>query len=157
MLYSPIRRYLSLLLLLLLLSSAKRHAGVKCKDRLNIILVLKRFIYFCPCWCASYLVYDSYHTKRAHNATTLPHSSSGRLHYLCKIADHRQQTTCGEHNATTLPHSSSGRQHHLCARGVSSLCCGELLVSEPVIFHPIIPHVSAVLLLWVRVSIDAET
>ena len=46
-----------------------------------------------------------------------------------------QQTTCGEHNATTLSHSSSGRQHHLCARAVSSLCCGELLVSEPVICH----------------------
>ena len=48
-----------------------------------------------------------------------------------------QQTTCREHNATTLSHSSSGRQHHLFALGVSSLCCGELLVSEPVIIrHP---------------------
>ena len=61
------------------------------------------------------------------------------------IADDGQQTTCGEHNATTLPRSSSGRWHHLCALGVSSLCCGELLVSEPVkICHPTI-HVSAVL------------
>ena len=50
---------------------------------------------------------------------------------------------------------SSGRQHHLCARGASSLCCGELLVSEPVICHPTIPHVSAALPLCV--SIDAET
>ena len=82
---------------------------------------------------------------------------SGGQHHLCKIEDDRQQTTCGEHNGTTLPHSSSGRQHHLCAHGVSSLCCGELLVSEPVICHPTIPHVSVVLPLWVRVSIDAET
>ena len=89
---------------------------------------------------------------------TLPHSSGGRQHYLCKIADDIQQTTCGEHNATTLLHSSSGRWHHLCALGMSSLYCGELLVSEPVIIcHPTIPHVSAVLPLWVRVSIDAET
>ena len=84
---------------------------------------------------------------REHNATTLPHSSSGRQHYLCKIADGRQQTTCAEYNATTLPHSSSGRKHHLCARGVSSLCCGELLASEPVIIcHPTIPHFSLFLL-----------
>ena len=40
---------------------------------------------------------------------TLPLSGSGGQHYLCKIADDRQQTRCGEHNATTLLHSSSGR------------------------------------------------
>ena len=44
------------------------------------------------------------------------------------------------------------------AHSVSSLCFGEMLVSEPVITcHPTIPHVSAVLPLWVRVSIDADT
>ena len=101
-------------------------------------------------------VYDIVPYQEETHATTLPHSSSGRQHHLCKTADDTQQT-CGEHNATTLPHSSSGRQHHLCARDMSSLCCGELLVSEPVICHPNIPHVSAVLPLWVRVSIDAET
>ena len=41
------------------------------------------------------------------------------------------------------------------------LCCGKLLVSDPIINnlspHHTIPHVSAVLPLWVRVSIDAET
>ena len=60
--------------------------------------------------------------------------------------DDRNQTTCGQHNATctTLPHSSS-RIHHVRARGVSSLCCGELLSSKPVICHPTIPHLSAVL------------
>ena len=42
MLYAPIRYYLSLLLLLLLLSSVKWHASVKCKDRLNTILLLLR-------------------------------------------------------------------------------------------------------------------
>ena len=155
MLYPPIRHYLSLLLLLLLLSSVKRHAGVNCKDRLNIILVPKRSLYLCSCWCASYMI--SYHTNRARRYN-LPHSSSGRQHISCKIADDRQQTTCEEHNATTLPHSSSGRQYHLCARGESSLCCGELLVSERVVIcHPTIPHVSAVLPLWMRVSTDAET
>ena len=40
MLYPPIRHYLSLLLVLL--SSVQCHAGVKCEDRLDIILLLKR-------------------------------------------------------------------------------------------------------------------
>ena len=60
--------------------------------------------------------------------------------------DDRHQTIRGQHNATctTLPHSSSGRIHHVHARGESSLCCGDLLLSEPVIYHSTIPHLSAV-------------
>ena len=45
---------------------------------------------------------------------------------------------------------SNSRQHHVCARDVSSLCCDELLESEPVIYHPTIPHFSAVLPLRAR-------
>ena len=60
--------------------------------------------------------------------------SSNSSVVFAKIADDRQQTTRGERNVTTLPHSSSGSQHHLCARGVSSLCCGEFLVSESLSF-----------------------
>ena len=63
MLYPPIRHYLSLLLLLLLLSSVEWHAGVKCKDRLNITLVLEWSLYLCSCWCDSCIL--SYQTKRA--------------------------------------------------------------------------------------------
>ena len=44
----------------------------------------------------------------------------------------------------TLQHSSN-RIHHVRARGVSSLGCGELLLSEPVICHPTIPHISVLL------------
>ena len=64
------------------------------------------------------------------------------------LTDARHQTTCGKHNATctTLPHSSS-RMHHVRARGGSSLSCGELLLSEPVICQPTIPHLSTELLL----------
>ena len=56
---------------------------------------------------------------------------------FANTTDDRHQTTRGEHDATctTLPHSSS-RIHHVRARGVSSLCCGELLLSEPVICLP---------------------
>ena len=43
-------------------ASVKCHAGVKCKDRLNIALLLKRSLYLCSCWC-SYMT--PYHTKRA--------------------------------------------------------------------------------------------
>ena len=46
---------------------------------------------------------------------------------------------------TTLPRSSSSWQHHVCAHGVSSLCCGELFISEPVTCHPTISYISAVL------------
>ena len=132
-------RDLSLLLLLLLLSSVKRHGGVNYKNRLNIIFVRKRSLYLCQ-GC----IYD-----------IVPYQESTTLQ-LCRTAAAvgntiyvrsqmtRQQTACGEHNATTLPHSSSGRQHHICARGVSSLCCSKLLVSEPVICRPTPPHVSAV-------------
>ena len=38
--------------------------------------------------------------------------------FVVKIADVRQQTTCGEHHSTTLPHGSSSKQHHVCAHGV---------------------------------------
>ena len=39
---------------------------------------------------------------------------------------------------------------YVCARGVSTLRCGELLVSELVICHPTIPRISAVLPLCAR-------
>ena len=71
------------------------------------------------------------------------------IYVRSQMTDSRQHAEST--NATTLPHR---RQHHLCARGVSSLCCGELLVSKPVICPSTIPHVSSVLPLWVRVSID---
>ena len=66
---------------------------------------------------------------------------------IAHSTDGRHQTTWGQHNATftTLPHSSSSRIHHVRARGESSLCCGELLLPEPVISHSTIPHLSAVL------------
>ena len=65
---------------------------------------------------------------------------------LAHATDDRHQTKCGQHSATctTLPHSSS-RIPHVRAHGVFSLCWGELLLSEPVICHPTIPHISAVL------------
>ena len=44
-------------------ASVKSHAGVKCKDRLDITLVLERSLYLCLCWCVSYVI--PYHTKRA--------------------------------------------------------------------------------------------
>ena len=72
--------------------------------------------------------------------------------FFAKIADDRQQTTCGP-AAQHLPHSSSSRQHHVCAHGVSSLSCGELFMSEPAICHPTIPHLRAVLPLPVHVHI----
>ena len=56
-----------------------------------------------------FFFYDTVPYQESTTLQTLPHSSSDRQHYLCKIADDRQQTTCGEHNATTLLHSISGR------------------------------------------------
>ena len=106
-------------------------------------------------WVCCVLVYDIVPYQESTTLQPCTAAAVGNTIYV--IADDRQQTACREKSATTLPHSSSGSQHHLCARGVSSLCCGELLVSEPVICHPTISHVSAVLPLWARVSIDAET
>ena len=71
-----------------------------------------------------------------------------RSSHMTDSRQHAESTT----PHTTLPHSSSSRQHHVCVRSVSSLCCGELLVSEPVIYHRTIARVSAVLPLCVRVS-----
>ena len=61
--------------------------------------------------------------------------------------DDRHETTRGQHNATctALPHSSSREIHHVRARGESSLCCGELLLSELVICHSTLPHIPAML------------
>ena len=39
----------------------------------------------------------------------------------------------------------SSRIHRVRARGESSLCCGELLLSELVICHSTLPHISAML------------
>ena len=67
-------------------ASVKWHTEVKCKDRLNITLVLKRSLYSCSCWCAWYMI--SYHTKRAQRnnsaaqrpAAVRPPSSSLQLY-----------------------------------------------------------------------------
>ena len=71
-----------------------------------------------------------------------------RAYFFCfffSCEDRRQHTESTTLN-TTPPHSSSGsRQHHICAHDGSSLCCSELFVSEPVVCHRTIPHISAVL------------
>ena len=73
--------------------------------------------------------------------------------------DDRHQTIWGKHNATctTLPHSGSSRMHHVRALGESSLCCGELLLSAPVICHSTIPHISAVCCCCVGVRRSCRT
>ena len=56
-------------------------------------------------------------------------------------------TTQQQHNPQS---TASQQQHHVCARGVSTLCRGELLLLEPAICHPTIPHISAMLRLRAR-------
>ena len=65
----------------------KRHAGVKCKDRLNIIVVLKRSLYSCSCWCASYMI--SCHTKRAQLYPTAA-ALSNIIYVRSQMTDSRQ-------------------------------------------------------------------
>ena len=135
-----------------------------------------------------FFLYDTVPYQESTTLQTLPHSSSGGQHYFIKNISRtsavsstnfrsilifascvvcvyvRSQSTDSRQDvesSTLQPCCTAavvGDTIYLCALGVSSLCCGELLVSEPVIIcHPTIPHVSAVLPLWVRVSIDAAT
>ena len=57
------RLYVTTLAAAVSAASVKGHAGVKCKDRLDITLVLTRSLYLCSCWRAPNMI--SYHTKRA--------------------------------------------------------------------------------------------
>ena len=111
-------------------------------------------------------LYDIVPYQESTTLQTLPHSSSGRQHYLCKIADDRQRTTCmwraQRYNPAAQWYNPAAQQQRqvipfMCGWRVLAMLRRVACVSEPVtICHPTIPHVSAVLLLWVRVSIDAE-
>ena len=77
--------------------------------------------------------------------------------FFAKIADDRQQTTCGEHNATTLPHSTAAVGNTIYVRvacpryAVASCLCRSL----PFVTPPY--HTFLLCYRRVHVSIDAET
>ena len=101
----------------------------------------------------------SYHTKRAQRYNSTPQQQRYSTIYVnSQMTDSRQHAESPMLQPCRTA-AAVGDTIYVRLAYPRYLCCGELLVSEPVIniCHPTIPHVSVMLPLWVRVSIGAET